>query len=46
MVSPGKTIAVSYNLPRGTYVLLCFVADDVTGIPHAIMGMHLVIRLK
>ena len=46
VVSPGKTIAVSYNLPRGTYVLLCFVADDVTGIPHAIMGMHLVIRLK
>jgi len=46
VVSPGKTIQVSYNLPRGTYVLLCFIADDVTGIPHAIMGMHLVIRLK
>ena len=46
VVSAGKTIAVTYNLPRGTYVLLCFVADDVTGIPHAIMGMHLVIRLK
>jgi len=45
VVSPGKTIAVSYNLPRGTYALLCFVADDVTGMPHAVMGMHKVIRL-
>ena len=46
VVSPGGTIRVSYNLPRGTYVLLCFVADDMTGIPHAIMGMHKVIHLK
>ena len=46
VVSPGGTILVSYNLPRGTYVLLCFVADDMTGIPHAIMGMHKVIQLK
>jgi len=45
VVSPGHLIKVNYNLPRGTYVLLCFVADDVTGIPHAIMGMHLVIHL-
>lgn len=30
---------------RGTRMLLCFVADDMTGIPHAIMGMHLVIHL-
>jgi hypothetical protein len=46
VVSPGKTIAVSYNLPRGTYALLCFVADDVTGMPHAVMGMHKVIHLS
>ena len=46
VVSPGGTIMVSYNLPRGSYVLLCFVADDMTGIPHAIMGMHKVIQLK
>jgi hypothetical protein len=45
LVSPGHLIRVSYDLPRGTYVLLCFVADDMTGIPHAIMGMHLVIKL-
>ena len=46
VVSPGGPIKVPYNLPRGTYVLLCFVADDVTGIPHAIMGMHMVIHLS
>ena len=45
VVSPGHVIRVSYNLPRGTYVLLCFIADDMTGLPHAIMGMHLVIHL-
>ena len=45
VVSPGGTIAVAYSLPRGTYVLLCFVADDVTGMPHAVMGMHKVIHL-
>lgn len=41
---PGRVIRVSYNLPRVTYVLLCFVADDMTGLAHAIMGMHLVIH--
>jgi hypothetical protein len=46
VVSPGNTIQVSYSLPRGTYVLMCFVADDMTGIPHAIMGMHEVIELR
>ena len=45
VVSPGGTIRVAYNLPAGTYVLLCFVADDVTGMPHALMGMHKVIQL-
>ena len=28
------------------YVLLCFVADDVTGVPHAIMGMHKALYLS
>ncbi len=27
-------------------VLLCFVADDMTGIPHAVMGMHKVIQVS
>ena len=39
-------LQLSYDLPAGTYVLLCFVADDETGIPHAIMGMHQVVVLE
>ena len=45
VVSPGRSIQVSYDLPAGTYVLQCFIADDVTGMPHALMGMHKVITL-
>ena len=45
VVSPGGSLQVTYNLPRGTYVLLCFVADDMTGMPHAVMGMHKVVIL-
>jgi hypothetical protein len=46
VVSPGNTIKVRYDLPAGTYVLLCFIADEETGMPHAVMGMHKVIVLK
>ena len=46
VTSPGVNLQVTYNLPRGTYVLLCFVADDVTGMPHALMGMHKVVVLN
>jgi hypothetical protein len=38
--SRSNRLQLSYNLPRGTYALLCIVADDVTGMPHALMGMH------
>ena len=44
--SPGRRASLSYRLPKGTYVMLCFVADDVTGMPHAVMGMHKVVVLK
>jgi hypothetical protein len=46
VLSPGLQAELTYNLPKGTYVLLCFVADDVTGMPHALMGMHKVVTLK
>ena len=46
VVSPGYSLQLSYDLPRGTYVLLCWVADDQTGMPHALMGMHKVVVLK
>ena len=43
--SPGRSLQLTYDLPAGTYVLLCFVADDQTGMPHAAMGMHKVVVL-
>lgn len=45
VLSPGKSLVLSYSLPKGTYVLLCFVADDQTGMPHAVMGMHKVVKI-
>ena len=46
MLSPGREARLTYHLPAGTYVLLCFVADDVTRMPHAFMGMHKVVTLS
>ena len=46
VLSPGHHAQLGYRLPRGTYVLLCFVADDTTGMPHALMGMHKVVVLR
>lgn len=43
--SPAKKQVLSYSLPKGNYVLTCFIADDMTGMPHAVMGMHKVVRL-
>lgn len=45
VVSPGSSVRVEYNLPAGTYVLLCLIPDDVTGASHAVMAMHKVIIL-
>lgn len=45
VLSPGRDLVLHYSLPRGSYVLACFIADDVTGMPHAFMGMHKVITL-
>lgn len=45
-VSPGHASLLSYNLPAGTYLLQCFVDDPTTGIPHAFMGMHLIVHLS
>lgn len=46
VVSPGVAEKLSYRLPAGDYVLLCFVTDDMTGAPHAVMGMHKVVHLR
>ncbi len=46
VLSPGRSLLLSYALPPGTFVLACFVADDVTGMPHAMMGMHRVVVVR
>jgi hypothetical protein len=47
VVSPGSQVIFdSANLTPGTYVLFCWIADDQTGMPHALMGMHLVIQIR
>ena len=47
VVSGGQTVAMSYKLPKGDYVLACFWPDaDMGGMPHAFMGMYRGIRLR
>jgi hypothetical protein len=46
VLSPGIQHAVDYDLPPGRYVLLCMIADETDGTPHALMGMHRVITLR
>lgn len=45
VLTPGQALNLSYRLHPGTYVLVCFVADDKSGMPHAFMGMHKVVHL-
>jgi hypothetical protein len=42
-VSPGLSNRLSYSVPKGTYLLQCFVPDDMTGVPHTFMGMHKIV---
>jgi plastocyanin len=39
LVSPGYTVWNEFDLDPGTYVMLCFIADTETGMPHLMMGM-------
>ena len=45
-IDPGKSQTVNYDLPRGTYVQMCFYPDHMTGAPHAVMGMVRIVKLK
>ncbi|HEV7207390.1 MAG TPA: hypothetical protein VGN54_01485 [Mycobacteriales bacterium] len=42
-ISPERSARLTYSVPKGTYLLQCFVPDDMTGLPHAFMGMHLIV---
>lgn len=39
MQSSGTTVWMDVDLQPGTYVLVCFVIDPATGMPHAMEGM-------
>ena len=45
-VSPDHAASLTYHLPKGTYLLQCFVPDVVTGLPHTFMGMHKVVVIR
>jgi hypothetical protein len=45
-VGPGHAETLSYSLPKGEYVEVCFFPDLRTGIPHAFMGMINIVHLK
>jgi hypothetical protein len=40
VVAPGETQTTIQNLDRGNYLVLCFVPDPTTGMPHFAMGMY------
>lgn len=41
----GRSMTVTYHLTKGEYVLLCFMPDPKTGMPHAFMGMIGIVHL-
>ncbi|SEM42429.1 hypothetical protein [Streptacidiphilus jiangxiensis] len=43
--SPGRFQLLSFHPKKGSYALLCFIPDDKSGIPHAFLGMHKVVKL-
>ena len=46
VLSPNYNELVSYNLPAGKYVVLCFWPDYFTGMPHFMMGMWKLVTLS
>jgi hypothetical protein len=46
VISPNHHQALRYSLPKGKYLLACFWPDDETGMPHILMGMWDLVRLR
>ncbi|WP_042371184.1 hypothetical protein [Streptacidiphilus neutrinimicus] len=44
-ISGGRIELIRFHAQRGHYALLCFIPDNQSGIPHAFLGMHAVVRL-
>jgi uncharacterized cupredoxin-like copper-binding protein len=45
-LAPGRQQVLTYDLPKGTYALVCFFPDLMDGKPHAFTGMVKIVRLK
>lgn len=46
VVTQGRSYQFKYDIPRGRYVVLCFMPDRKMGMPHAFMGMHRPLTVK
>jgi hypothetical protein len=40
LVSPGYTVWNEFDLEPGTYLMLCYIEDIESGMPHMMMGMY------
>lgn len=45
VISPGHRFLWAYQVPKGSYGVLCFWPSKSDGMPHAVMGMHIVTHL-
>jgi hypothetical protein len=45
-LTTGESQTLTYSLPKGEYVELCFFPDPMTGMPHALMGMIGIVHLQ
>jgi hypothetical protein len=45
VISPGHRFLWAYHLKQGKYGVFCFWPSKTDGMPHAVMGMHIVTRL-
>jgi hypothetical protein len=45
-LTTGQSMNVHVHLPAGTYAEMCFFPDPKTGMPHALMGMVRIVKLK
>jgi hypothetical protein len=46
VVGPGHTVLWRHDVPRGKYVEMCWWPSKDDGMPHAMMGMWALTRLR
>lgn len=45
VLTAGRSMRLTYKLPKGTYAEMCFMPDPKTGMPHALMGMVRIVKV-